>query len=72
MKFWVGVTDNTWFDYLAAREVDETNFWQPSATPPFKGAPIDEIRSATRRAFDNLIELAIDEGVATPMISIPS
>ena len=40
MKFWVGVTDNTWFNYLAARELDEANFWQPSATPPFKGAPI--------------------------------
>lgn len=40
MKFWVGVTDNTWFDYLAAKGLDEVNFWQPSATPPFKGAPI--------------------------------
>ena len=29
----------------------------------YEGAPVDEIRSATRRAFDNLIELAIDEGV---------
>ncbi|MCU7804274.1 MAG: DNA repair exonuclease [Candidatus Thiodiazotropha sp. (ex Lucinoma borealis)] len=27
----------------------------------YEGAPIEEIRSATRRAFDNLIELAIDE-----------
>jgi len=29
----------------------------------YEGAPVDEIRSATRRAFDNLIELAIDEEV---------
>ena len=29
----------------------------------YEGAPVEEIRSATRRAFDNLIELAIDEGV---------
>ena len=29
----------------------------------YDGAPVEEIRSATRRAFDNLIELAIDEGV---------
>jgi DNA repair exonuclease SbcCD nuclease subunit len=29
----------------------------------YEGAPADEIRSATRRAFDNLIELAIDEEV---------
>lgn len=38
MKFWVGVTDNTWFNYLAGKGLDEVNFWQPSATPPFKGA----------------------------------
>ncbi len=30
----------------------------------YEGAPVEEIRSATRRAFDNLIELAIDEHVA--------
>lgn len=30
----------------------------------YEGAPVEEIRSATRRAFDNLIELAIGEGVA--------
>ncbi|HED13334.1 MAG TPA: DNA repair exonuclease [Gammaproteobacteria bacterium] len=29
----------------------------------YEGAPVEEIRSATRRAFDNLIELAIDEEV---------
>lgn len=30
----------------------------------YEGAPVEEIRIATRRAFDNLIELAIDEQVA--------
>jgi len=30
----------------------------------YEGAPVDEIRSASRRAFDNLIDLAIDEEVA--------
>lgn len=40
MKFWVGVTDNHWYEFLAQRGLDEVNFWQPSATPPFKGAPI--------------------------------
>jgi DNA repair exonuclease SbcCD nuclease subunit len=30
----------------------------------YEGAPVDEIRGATRRAFDNLIGLAIEEGVA--------
>lgn len=29
----------------------------------YEGAPVDEIRGATRRAFDNLIQLAIDEAV---------
>lgn len=29
----------------------------------YDGAPVNEIRSATRRAFDNLIDLAIDEEV---------
>ncbi len=29
----------------------------------YEGAPVEEIRSATRRAFDNLIELAIGEEV---------
>ncbi|MGH8275000.1 MAG: HNH endonuclease [Gammaproteobacteria bacterium] len=40
MKFWVGVTDNHWYQFLAQRGLDEVNFWQPSATPPFKGAPV--------------------------------
>lgn len=29
----------------------------------YEGAPVEEIRGATRRAFDNLVELAIDEHV---------
>ncbi len=29
----------------------------------YEGAPVEEIRSATRRAFDNLVQLAIDEQV---------
>jgi exonuclease SbcD len=35
----------------------------------YEGAPVDEIRSATRRAFDNLIELAIDEGVTFVLLA---
>lgn len=31
MKLWVGVTDNRWFEFLAGRQLDEVNFWQPSA-----------------------------------------
>lgn len=43
MRFWVGVTDNGWFDYLSRAGVDEVNFWQPSGKPAFttleSGAP---------------------------------
>lgn len=43
MKFWVGVTDNSWFEFLSEERPDEVNFWQPSGTAPFvkleAGAP---------------------------------
>ncbi|MEJ2608654.1 MAG: DNA repair exonuclease [Candidatus Thiodiazotropha sp.] len=35
----------------------------------YEGAPFEEIRSATRRAFDHLIELAIDEEVAFVLLA---
>jgi putative restriction endonuclease len=32
MRYWVGITDWEWFDYLRGRQpLDEVNFWQPSA-----------------------------------------
>jgi len=40
MKFWVGVTDSRWYQFLSQLRPDEVNFWQPGGTPPFKGAPI--------------------------------
>jgi putative restriction endonuclease len=36
MDFWVGVTDNDWYNFLKELQPDEVNFWQPSGTPPFK------------------------------------
>jgi putative restriction endonuclease len=36
MEFWIGVTDNKWYEFLANLQPDEVNFWQPSGTPPFK------------------------------------
>lgn len=30
MKFWVGVTDRNWFEYLTSISPDEVNFWRPS------------------------------------------
>ncbi len=35
----------------------------------YEGAPVDEIRNATRRAFDNLIDLAINEDVAFVLLA---
>jgi putative restriction endonuclease len=37
MKFFVGVTDNNWYDFLSSLpDCDEVNFWQPSPAAPFK------------------------------------
>lgn len=35
----------------------------------YEGAPVDEIRGATRRALDNLVQLAIDEEVSFVLIA---
>lgn len=40
MKFWVGVTDNNWFEFLADRMPDEVNFWRPKNLNQFRA--IDE------------------------------
>lgn len=37
MKYWVGVTDNGWFEYLSRAGVDEVNFWQPRGKVSFAG-----------------------------------
>ncbi len=39
MKFWLGVTDNQWFEFVSGRRFDEVNFWQPSARAPFTNLP---------------------------------
>lgn len=33
MRYWVGVTDKSWFDQLRQLRPDEVNFWQPSSIP---------------------------------------
>lgn len=40
MKFWVGVTDYSWFDFLSRERPDEVNFWQPSGRAPFVNLPV--------------------------------
>ena len=37
MKFWLGVTDNRWFEFVRSRGLREVNFWQPSPRAPFTG-----------------------------------
>lgn len=39
MKFWMGVTDNRWYEFVRSRGCTEVNFWQPSARRPFSGVP---------------------------------
>jgi putative restriction endonuclease len=43
MKYWVGITDENWFNFIAANKADEVNFWRPGAkanwSPIPEGAP---------------------------------
>ena len=43
MKFYIGVTDDSWFHFLARHQPDEVNFWRPRDKSNFKviqeGAP---------------------------------
>lgn len=36
MKYWVGLTDKRWFDYLSPLAPDEVNFWQPGGNRAFR------------------------------------
>jgi len=43
MNFYIGVTDNEWYNYLSRINPEDINFWKPGGTQPFKilqsGAP---------------------------------
>ncbi len=39
MKFYTGVTDKNWFEFLRDRKSDEVNFWHPSPRAPFRAFP---------------------------------
>lgn len=39
MKFYLGVTDNEWFDYLSKINPEDINFWQPGGNSSFKVIP---------------------------------
>jgi len=36
MKFWVGVTENGWFEFLSKSQPNEINFWKPSGKGEFR------------------------------------
>lgn len=40
MKLYVGVTNNDWFHFLAARQPDEVNFWRPRSQNNFNAIPV--------------------------------
>jgi putative restriction endonuclease len=35
-RFWLGVTDIRWLEYLKERQLDEVNFWQPGGQARFR------------------------------------
>ena len=39
MKFYLGVTDNTWYNFLARQNREDVNFWQPGGNTNFKLLP---------------------------------
>lgn len=39
MKFYLGVTDNSWYNYLSAINPEDVNFWQPGGSLAFKAIP---------------------------------
>jgi len=39
VRYWAGVTDNDWYQFVATRRCEEVNFWQPSPRPPFTKLP---------------------------------
>jgi len=50
MKFYVGVTDNQWFDVVShIPSIDEVNFWQPGGGSSFRVIPPLVSRLETRR-----------------------
>lgn len=56
MKAWVGVTDGDWYRFLSARpDLDEVNFWTPSAGQPFRALKPGELFLFKLRYPENAI-----------------
>jgi len=64
MKFYIGVTDNDWFHFLARRRPDEVNFWRPRDKANFR--VIEEYKNGREyyayhgKQLSNLLENLID------------
>jgi putative restriction endonuclease len=43
MKFYIGVTDQNWFQYLTKVQPDELNFWQPGGKQTFKAIRANDL-----------------------------
>src|SRR5690554_2930887 len=43
MKYYIGVTDDKWFQYLAKVQPDELNFWQPGGKQTFKAIQANDL-----------------------------
>lgn len=43
MKFYVGITDESWFNHLQSLQPDEVNFWRPLARNTFKALRTGEL-----------------------------
>src|ERR1700722_12251852 len=39
MKFYAGVTDNSWYSFLARQNREDVNFWQPGGNTVFRAIP---------------------------------
>ena len=54
MKFYVGVTDTNWFEYLSSINPDEVNFWNPGGRA-FKAIDTGDLFLFKNKYPDNAI-----------------
>jgi putative restriction endonuclease len=43
LKFYIGVTDHSWFNHLSNIQPDEVNFWQPGGKQTFKALQTNDL-----------------------------
>lgn len=56
MKFWIGITDRDWYEFLSVRPaLDEVNFWQPSGSRAFRALEPGELFLFKLHAPNNYI-----------------